>query len=52
MVNERYSKAMAETLHYLKGINQNDIKLAVITTSVCFKPLKIPANAACNPSNT
>ena len=26
MVNERYSKAMAETLHYLKGINQNDIK--------------------------
>ncbi len=26
MVNERYSKAMAETLHYLKGINENDIK--------------------------
>ena len=26
MVNERYSKAMAETLHYLKGIRQNDIK--------------------------
>ena len=26
MVNERYSKAMAETLHYLKGISQNDIK--------------------------
>ena len=26
MVNERYSKAMAETLHYLKGISQNDIE--------------------------
>ena len=26
MVNKRYSKAMAETLHYLKGINENDIK--------------------------
>lgn len=26
MVNERYSKAMAETLYYLKGISPNDIK--------------------------
>ena len=25
MVNERYSIAIAETLHYLKGINQEDI---------------------------
>ena len=25
MVNEKYAIAMAETLHYLKGINQNDI---------------------------
>ncbi len=25
MVNERYGIAIAETLHYLKGINQNDI---------------------------
>lgn len=25
MVNERYSMAMAETLHYLKGISQEDI---------------------------
>ena len=25
MVNERYRKAMSETLHYLKGINQDDI---------------------------
>ena len=25
MVNERYGIAMAETLHYLKGISQNDI---------------------------
>ncbi len=25
MVNERYSIAMSETLHYLKGINQDDI---------------------------
>ena len=26
MVNERYSKAMAETLYYLKGISTNDMK--------------------------
>lgn len=26
MVNERYSKAIAETLYYLKGISQDDIK--------------------------
>ena len=25
MVNEKYSIAMAETLYYLKGINQNDV---------------------------
>lgn len=25
MVNERYSVAMSETLHYLKGINQKDL---------------------------
>lgn len=25
MVNERYAVAMSETLHYLKGINQNDL---------------------------
>ena len=25
MVNERYGIAMAETLHYLKGISQDDI---------------------------
>ena len=25
MVNERYAIAMSETLHYLKGINQNDL---------------------------
>ena len=25
MVNERYAIAMAETLHYLKGINSNDV---------------------------
>ena len=25
MVNERYAVAMAETLHYLKGINSNDV---------------------------
>lgn len=25
MVNERYAIAMAETLHYLKGISQNDV---------------------------
>ncbi len=25
MINERYSIAISETLHYLKGINQNDV---------------------------
>lgn len=27
MVNERYAIAMSETLHYLKGINQNDLDI-------------------------
>ena len=26
MVNERYSMAMAETLHYLKGISKDDVE--------------------------
>ena len=47
------ANADADAIHQvLYNLCENAIKFANITTSVCFKPLKIPASAACSPSNT
>ena len=47
MVNERYSIAMAETLHYLKGISEEDIK-KIPNKFMEFLKLNSSKNYECN----
>ena len=47
MVNERYSIAMSETLHYLKGINQDDIN-KIPNKFILFLKENASNNYSCN----
>ncbi len=47
MVNERYSVAISETLHYLKGINQEDIN-KIPNKFMSFLKENASSNYSCN----
>lgn len=47
MVNERYSIAISETLHYLKGINQDDIN-KIPNKFMLFLKENASSNYSCN----